>query len=173
MAAVILGLRWHLVQKIRRWGWNRTLGLALAGVAALLGLAGEHYRAVPLAKLRDRLAVQQTQTRPVPEEPQIVALKDLPPASRVIANLTSLQVLVKKRGLTQESGQYKLEREGGLIRYRLNLPVTGSYPEVRRFLSEALADFPNLSLDGVRINREEIGMSEVDAALQLSLYFKQ
>jgi hypothetical protein len=175
MAAMMARLQWKLVQKIRTWGWNRFLGLGLAGAAALVAFAGEQYRAAPLEEVQNRLAILQKRLRLVPkqDEPQVVALKDLPPAPRVIADLASLQTLVKEKGLTQDTGQYKLEKDGDLVRYRLNLPVTGSYPEVRKFLSEALAQFPNLALDSVRINREEIGMSEVDADLQLSLYFKQ
>jgi hypothetical protein len=173
MATLTGKLQWSVVQRIRRWGWSRTLGLGLGTLAGVVYLAGQHYYASPLVDLQDRLAVmQKSLPPPVSDEPQVMALKDLPPVSKALISLADLQNLAIERGLSQESGQYKLEQDADLVRYRLNLPLTGTYPAVRMFLSQALARYPNLALDNVRISREEIGMSEVDAAIQLSLYFK-
>jgi len=166
-------LQWRVVQKIRAWGWSRTLGLAMAATAALVYLVAQRNLVPPLNDMQTRLAnTQKTQPATASAEPQVVALKDLPAASTAIASLAELQNLAEERGLMQDSGQYKLEQDGGLVRYRLSLPVTGTYPAVRLFLSQALTKFPNLALDSLRISREQIGMSEVDAALQLSFYFR-
>lgn len=173
MAAMIAKAQWLLVHKIRDWGWNRTLGLALAAAAGLVYFAAQHNLAAPLSDLQEQLAAaQKTQALPAPQEPEIAALQDLPTAAQALGDLKGLQNLASERGLSQESGQYKLEQDAGLVRYRLNMPLTGSYPAVRMFLSQALASYPNLAVDNLRISREQIGMSEVDAALQLSLYFK-
>lgn len=166
-------LQWSVVQQIRGWGWSRTLGIALAAAAVLVYLAAQHRFAAPLNDVQERLALAQKTLPPAAvNEPVITALKDLPAAAKALGSLTELQNLAAEDGLSQERGQYKLEQDAGLVRYRLNMPLTGSYPAVRLFLSHALAHYPNLALDSLRITREEIGMSEVDAALQLSLYFK-
>jgi hypothetical protein len=166
-------LRWSLVQSIRVWGWDRTLGLFMAALAALLYLAAQHYTASPLMDLQSRLAtVQRTRPAPVGAEPQITTLKDLPSVSKALINLAELQNLASARGLALNSGQYNMDQEAGLVQYRLNLPLKGSYPSMRMFLSQALARYPNLALDNIRISRDEIGKNEVNAVLLLSLYFK-
>lgn len=166
-------LQWSLVQRIRRWGWGRALGLMMTVLAALIYLATEHYYASPLRDLQHRLAtVQETQPAPVSAGQESIELKDLPPVAKALISLAGLQNLATSRGLALNSGQYKLEQDTGLVRYRLNLPLTGTYTAVRMFLSQALAHYPNLALDNVRISRDEIGKNEVNAAVQLSLYFK-
>ncbi len=173
MAAITSQLQWSLVQRIRRWGWSRTLGLSLAALAGLVYLMAKQDLALPLGEAQNRLAVaQKMQPAPVSAEPLVMAFKDLPSASHALTSLAELQNLAAGHGLALNSGQYKMETDAGLVRYRMNLPLKGTYLAARGFLAEALAQYPNLALDNVRITRGEIGKSEVDAALQLSLYFK-
>jgi hypothetical protein len=166
-------MQWKLVHLVRAWGWSRTIGMAMIALAALVYFLAQQTLSRPLETSRARLAeLEKRQPAPVEQTPRISGLGDLPPSSRAVASLTGLQNLAHKLGLSQESGHYKLELEGNLVRYKINLPLTGDYPAIRRYLSQALAQYPNLALDSVRISREQIGMSEVDAALQFSLYFR-
>ena len=57
-----------------------------------------------------------------------------------------------------------------LARYEIVLPVTGSYPQIRAFLRNALADIPVLSLDQVEIKREPAQGGKVQAEARLTLH---
>lgn len=74
--------------------------------------------------------------------------------------------------LTLEQGEYRIipERTGSLLRYRINLPVRGPYPQVRGFLAAALREAPFVALDSVSFQRQGIGDSTVEAQIRLTIY---
>ena len=57
-----------------------------------------------------------------------------------------------------------------LARYRIVLPVRGSYGQIRRFVAASLATVPGLGLDDISLQRASIGEAELEARIQLSLY---
>ena len=66
--------------------------------------------------------------------------------------------------------EHRLASADGLERLRVNMPVTGSYAQVRRFIAAALAHDPALSLDAVKLRRASPMAAEVEAELQWSLH---
>jgi hypothetical protein len=58
----------------------------------------------------------------------------------------------------------------GLVRYKITLPLKGSYGQVRRFIAESLKTVPGLALDDVTLQRPNIGDAQVEARVQLSLF---
>ena len=73
-------------------------------------------------------------------------------------------------GVEIRSADYTLHKTGTrLSRYEIVLPVTGSYPQIRAFLRNALADIPLLSLDQVQVKREAQG-GKVQAEARLTLH---
>jgi hypothetical protein len=58
----------------------------------------------------------------------------------------------------------------GLVRYKVTLPLKGSYGQVRRFIAESLKTVPGLTLDDVTLSRPNIGEAQVEARVQLSLF---
>jgi hypothetical protein len=74
-------------------------------------------------------------------------------------------------GVEIRSADYTLHKTGTrLARYEIVLPVTGSYPQIRAFLRNALADIPVLSLDQVQIKREPAQGGKVQAEARLTLH---
>jgi hypothetical protein len=74
-------------------------------------------------------------------------------------------------GVDVRSADYTLHKTGTrLSRYEIVLPVTGSYPQIRAFLRNALADIPVLSLDQVQIKREPAQGGKVQAEARLTLH---
>jgi hypothetical protein len=74
-------------------------------------------------------------------------------------------------GVEIRSADYTLHKTGTrLARYEIVLPVTGSYPQIRAFLRNALADIPVLSLDQVQIKREQAQGGKVQAEARLTLH---
>jgi hypothetical protein len=80
--------------------------------------------------------------------------------------------LAESQGLRLEAGEYKLRRDRDfkLVRYELTLPVRGSYPQIREFVSHVLTDVPASSLDELSLRREDPGSSTVEARIRLTLH---
>jgi hypothetical protein len=67
--------------------------------------------------------------------------------------------------LTEEAGL-------DLLRYQITLPVKGSYASIRGFLRRVLRDIPSLSLDGIAIQRQNVGDEAVEVQIRFSLYHR-
>lgn len=78
-------------------------------------------------------------------------------------------------GLLLRQAEYQAADAGGLklSRYRIVVPVTGTYPQLKQFLATVLAEIPILSLDQVTLRKHKAGDPSVDANLQFTLYLLQ
>ncbi|MBI3523800.1 MAG: hypothetical protein HY066_04620 [Betaproteobacteria bacterium] len=86
--------------------------------------------------------------------------------------MQTLYDAAQAEGLVLERGDYRLVRERGerYVRYEISLPVKAAYPQLRRFLSNALAALPTLAVDEVQFTRAQIADALVECRLSLSLY---
>ena len=77
--------------------------------------------------------------------------------------------------LLLKQGDYRvaLDKGGKLLRYRITLPINGSYLNIRKFLSAVLIEIPSASLDNVKFERQKIGDKEIEANIELTLYFRR
>jgi hypothetical protein len=76
-------------------------------------------------------------------------------------------------GLELAQGEYRLERRAsGLWAYRINLPVRGSYPQLRDFLSALLKDMPVASVEALRFERKRAAETQLDAQVRVTLYVR-
>jgi hypothetical protein len=75
-------------------------------------------------------------------------------------------------GLELQRAEYRLSSlpERRLERYQVVLPVRGSYPTIRRFIADVLAELPTVSLDHVQFQRREVGETVVEAQVTLSFH---
>jgi hypothetical protein len=78
-------------------------------------------------------------------------------------------------GLLLRQAEYQVTDSGSLKlrRYRIVVPVTGTYPQLKHFLATTLAEIPILSLDQVSLRKRKAGDPSVDANLQFTLYLLQ
>lgn len=83
-----------------------------------------------------------------------------------------LDRIAKNRGVEISRGDYRLvlEKEAKLARYEIQLPVRGSYPQLRAFIADTLQAVPALALASVNIKRENIQTGRIDANLGMYLY---
>lgn len=81
----------------------------------------------------------------------------------------------EKQALKLDQGEYRAARDGSgkLIRYQITLPVKGSYPQIRKFVSGVLTDIPAIALDNIHFERQKIGESTVEAKIKLVIYLEQ
>ena len=86
--------------------------------------------------------------------------------------LAKLYEAAAAQNLNLEQGEYRMvrDRTGRLLRYEINLPVKGGYLQIRKFLSQLLADIPNASLDSVTFQRQKISDAAIESQIKLTLY---
>jgi len=173
-----------LLWRIRQWG--RRLGAAgLSGSALLvLALGLLLTQAWPLQKkilqqqrqLDSLRAAAQTRAA-VPAPTTSNPLAALPPDSSTAAALGELEQLARAHGLELMRGQYSIAalngaaaNEAQLARWQLVLPVEADYPALHAFVAAALERLPNLVLDEVKLKRERIEATDLQAELRFSLF---
>ena len=106
---------------------------------------------------------------------QIIAFQRFfPPAEQMNKVLRELHEAAKQEKLVLERGDYRLTEEGGLdlLRYQITLPVKGSYASIRGFLRRVLRDIPSVSLDGIAIQRQNVGDEAVEVQIRFSLHHR-
>lgn len=85
--------------------------------------------------------------------------------------LARIQQAGMRAGLRLPSASYD-STDGGqrLTRYRVTVPLTGTYVQIRRFLANVLDDVPIASLDHVSFQRAMPNAPQVDAEATFTLY---
>jgi len=69
------------------------------------------------------------------------------------------------------AADYELIEDGERIaRYRVTLPLSGTYAQIRAFLENALDQIPIMSLDQVTFRRTQANRPQVDAQVTLTLH---
>ena len=88
--------------------------------------------------------------------------------------LARLNAIGARAGVQVPSADYRLQKTGTrLERYEVVLPLTGSYPQIRAFLAQALAEIPVLSLDQVTIKKERAQGGAVQAEARMTLHLSR
>jgi hypothetical protein len=157
-------------------------GLLLLAVAAYaLGMLLPGQRSVDA--LEERAARAERRAGAAPAAPAPVAgLPAASPAQAFYAGLPATPDLEQQvariyaaaaaEQLALLQGEYARSEIAGtqLVRYRITLPMRGSYAQVRRFIAAAGTAVPGLVLDDLDLQRRTVGDSQVEARVQLSLF---
>lgn len=165
---------WQIRQWARRLGIAGLAGLGLLIAALLLKVfavgAAEQAVAAQQTRIGElRLAAQARATEPAPPADPLALL---PPAGTASQQIGELEKLAQAHDLELPRGQYSVAPVTGatLARWQLVLPVEGPYPALHAFLAAALERMPNLALDELKLKRERIDATELQAELRLSLF---
>ncbi len=86
--------------------------------------------------------------------------------------ISELDRIARENGIELNSSDYRLmmEKESKLVRYEIQLPLRGTYPQIRAFIAGALQSVPTLALTDISIRRETIQAGRVEARLNMHLY---
>lgn len=88
--------------------------------------------------------------------------------------LAKLYGIATAKGLQLRQAEYRLtDSRYGIERCQISLPVSGSYAEVRAFLSAALAEIPVASLDQASFRRRSAAEGRIDTELVLTLHARR
>ena len=172
-----------LHEHLQALGWP---GLAGAG-ALLCSLIYGAAVLLPAEKQQQRTRLQAIQAQvvaarrpllneavptPTPRREQQMFYQDFAAQTDVTHWIERIYATAAATRLSLARGEYALAAvaDTRLSRYQISLPVQGDYARIRRFIAATLAAVPNLSLDELTLERQDIGDSQVVGRLRFSLY---
>jgi len=159
---------------VGRAGRPGLAGIALLAASAVFLVSTQMPVASEVASLREQLASAQRHpaaTRAA-RSAAAVDLRMLPARDAMPAVLGTLVKLAEDSSLTLDTGKYEASasRSGELVRYRVAFPVTGAYPQVRKFIDATLAALPAVAISDLSIERKTIGDGAVEAQIRLTVF---
>lgn len=151
------------------------LALALLGSALLPAQARLEAGRIEEARLREqqrRIDAGLEKRAQTPREKLEGFYALFPVQTDAAASIEKVYAAAEARGVTLPRGEYALtpEPKSGLVRYRMVLPVSGSYEQIRGFIADSLRNVPTLALDDIEFQREKIGDPQLEAKIQMTLY---
>jgi len=171
---------------LRRWrralGWPGLAGAALLVLALLVFVGLGLPERLQLEGVKQQVAAARTRastpTRSDRQgtEAQMAAFYNaFPSRNTAPAWLQKIYAAGEQFSLGLEKAEYKqtLDRNSHLFNYEINLPVRGSYVQIREFIRTVLAEIPTLALRDVQIRRANIGESTVEAQIRFILYLRE
>jgi len=98
----------------------------------------------------------------------------LPTDSDALAVIERLHHAATLHGVELPQGDYRLSRDasGTLLRYQITLPARGGYPQLRAWLADLMNALPTIALDGLAVQRDDVGSGRIDARVRLTLFLK-
>jgi hypothetical protein len=161
--------------RLRRVGNAGLVGAALLVGAAVLFLFNNLPQASALAALRAQVTRLGPLAKAAPPAPGVgVGTAALPARDQAPAVLARIYAEAEAAGVELPHGQYEYvpARDGVAARYRMTFPVHASYPQLRAFMDRTLVALPAVAVEGLRMERKNVGDEAVDAELQLSAYVR-
>ena len=182
MDAALKRIRWRLQRAVHAMGWAAIGGVALAIFAAGFIASNLMPLQADVTALRDRVQRLEmragNQARNVeagrPDARIIAFYEQLPAAEQAPEVLRRLHSHARDAGLVLERGEYRPlpDPSGKLMRYQVVLPVKGSYPQVKRFLAQAMHDTPGLALDAISMQRDQGGSPVLEVQLRFTVFMR-
>jgi Tfp pilus assembly protein PilO len=106
-----------------------------------------------------------------PRDPLAQALPDVAARGQDVG---ALLATAKRSKLVVDRADYTVESVSGapLTRLHANLPVTGSYSDVRKFIAEVLNAMPNATLESLQLERPDTQAAQLQATLRIVLFYR-
>jgi hypothetical protein len=95
-------------------------------------------------------------------------IRRLPSRDDLPVVLATVVSQAKAADLQLERGDYEftMAKSGAIARYRLTLPVSGTYPQIQKFVDGTLARLPPVALESLKLERDTVGDRELQANVQ-------
>ena len=161
--------------RMRRVGAATLAGSAALVTATIVFVASNVPQSAAVTALKSEVV------RPVapgngatPANPTGAMLASLPSRTEAPAVVAKILEEAQASGVELPRGQYEYvpARDGVAARYRMTFPVRASYPKIREFMDRTLVALPAVAIEGLRIERKNVGEDSVDAELKLSAYVR-
>jgi hypothetical protein len=161
--------------RLRRVGTPTLAGAAAAVLAAVVFINGNLPQGAAITALRSEvLRPTPLRTGAVKPGPAGAVLASLPPRTEAASVVSKILEEARAAGVELPRGQYEYvpPRDGMAARYRMTFPVHATYPQIRKFMDRTLVALPAVAIEGLRIERKNVGDDGVDAELKLSAYVR-
>lgn len=166
-------LRWTVIQLVERLGIP-----GIMAVMILTGVVGYYLRVVlPLEQQlmaigSEIVTVSDKQQRASDPKTQIEEFQAFFRERDLEGQLKELNAAGTVAGVAVKRIEYRMldDQRAKLRQYQIVMPVTSSYPNIRKFVSVALAKVPALSLDHIAFQRKRVGDATVEAELRFTLF---
>jgi Tfp pilus assembly protein PilO len=169
--------RRQLQYRLRQLGSLGVLGLALLVAAGVLWLVLIQPGEQELVRLAAQVKTRQVELTALNTTGRVVELskeekiaefyKGFPAVVQVPDQLKNIYQAADKNGLTLETGEYALLQTEAdpLARYRVALPVKGTFAQILAFMDAVLKDMPSTALESANFKRDKVDDPVVDAKL--------
>jgi hypothetical protein len=99
----------------------------------------------------------------------------MPPDTQLNARIASILQLATQHGLVYNKASYSRSSVLGtrLQKCVINLPVLGTYPQLRLFIQQVMQENPSLALERWQVTREDVTSESVSATLLFNFYAQQ
>lgn len=172
-------------EQLQQLGWPGALGVLLLMLAATWATLVWLPQQQALQALEQQVqrgqayAARIEQGSELPPEVPGRQLADfhrtLPAQLDATATIKRIYATAQREQITLARGEYALgvDPKTRLGRYQILLPVSGSYPQLRRFLDSVLTEVPALVLEDVELQRKTIGETQLQGRLRMTLYLSR
>ena len=175
---------------LRAYRWMKCLGLTgMTGIALLFLAAGGYFgMSLPaqsrMQKLTHEIAIEQMRQKEALLHPvsdshskgsDLQKFYEFFPARHNAPKLLAvLYKVAREESINLKNGEYKytLGNAGGLVMYKVNFPVKGSYIQIRKFIVKVMNAVPSVALNEISFKRDIIGSTDLDAKISFTIYLK-
>jgi hypothetical protein len=169
----------------RSLGIPGVAGVVLLAAAAIFWLAGlapaQHdldRTAAELDQLRERsrrveAGLEKKQETPADQLKSFYAL--FPTERQASESLQKIYQAAEKNQIVLPRGEYALtvDAKSNLAKYRITLPLRGTYEQIRGFIAAALEAVPTVSLDEIAFQRQKVGETNLEAKVRMTLFLSR
>lgn len=175
-------ISWQLRYWISQLSREGRLGLSLLGISLVIyllvfipGQSQVTQFQNEIASLTSASSARVKLALPTTTDQLTAFYRNFPPQRSAPDWLDKIYHAARHENLALNEGKYRAKHQhnGSLIRYKISLPVTGSYRQIQHFLATVMEGIPSVALDGVTFERNKIGDTNVNAKIKLSLYLVQ
>ncbi|MFZ6765921.1 type 4a pilus biogenesis protein PilO [Undibacterium sp. Di26W] len=127
-------------------------------------------------ELKDKKQSQQLEMKQMVSDENTVRIhlfyEHLGEKKHVEQQLKTVFFLAAESGIALKTGEYQLSENnaGQYFTYRIQLPVKGTYQQLRKFIEQVLLTIPFASLDEISFKRETINGTVIDSKIVFTLF---
>ncbi|MFZ6778492.1 hypothetical protein ACO0LD_16845 [Undibacterium sp. Ji83W] len=176
-------IRLAIVFSVHALGWVKLLLLCLLLAVSAAWWYGVPYMQKQIYRMEEQQADLQIKRQQLNVLKQTPVLDDnlqrlnafyelLGEKKHVEQQVKTILYLANEAGVSLKAGEYQLAENsaGKFFTYKVQLPVKGSYLQIRKFAEQVLLTIPFASLDETSFKRETINGPVIESKMVFTLY---
>ncbi|PPD43339.1 MAG: hypothetical protein CTY14_08790 [Methylotenera sp.] len=126
------------------------------------------------AKQTSQLASTSTPKELQPSADITQFIEQFPLSDNKEDTLKAIITIAKKNNLPLDTGTYHTvtKEAGQVVMYEINLPLRGTYPQIKQWLAQTLSSMPNMALTTLQLKQTTNESNVIEAEVGLTAYFR-